>query len=92
MKKSTTIVAVCLIAVSVILAVISFLILPDMVTVQVTFSGGAGNTMPKLFAVALPFVISIIFAVIYCRKDDNKRYLFLSLLGIAIYVITWAIN
>ena len=92
MKKSTAVVTVCLITVSVILAVISFLILPDVVTVQVTVSGDVGNTMPKLFAVALPFAISIIFAVMYGRKDDNKRYLFLSLLGIAIYVITWAMN
>lgn len=92
MKKRSVVIMTSLIVVSAILAVISYLTLPDMVTVQVTLSGEAGNRMPKLLAIAVPFGLSVISALAYGKKSENVKYLLLSLLGMAIYIITWLVN
>ncbi|NCC68416.1 MAG: DUF1648 domain-containing protein, partial [Clostridia bacterium] len=52
--KKQNIIAIVGIVVSAALAVASYILLPDVVTVQLGVDGSASNTMPKLFAVLIP--------------------------------------
>ncbi len=83
-----------LIAVAVVLSVVSWFLLPDTVVVQIGVDGQASNTMPKVFAVIVPLVISVIGSAMNLNDDTRQNYrgYVLSIVGIAVMVFSLIVN
>ena len=62
-----------MIAVSLVLAVIAYAILPDKVVMQIGTDGQPSNMLPKLPAVIIPFVITSFGAVSYAAGDNEAK-------------------
>lgn len=62
-----------MIAVSLVLAVIGYLVLPDKVVVQIGANGQPSNMLPKLAAVIIPVVITGFGAVSYAVGDNEAK-------------------
>lgn len=94
MIKEQKTIGIIIIAVSVALAVIGYIILPDMLVVQLHADGSAGNTFAKPFGLLIPFAMSVIFSLFYMKSDGHERYkhLVISIVGIAMYVFIFIVN
>ncbi|MGN1317215.1 MAG: DUF1648 domain-containing protein [Acutalibacteraceae bacterium] len=92
MKKN--IISAVLIVIAIGLSVLSWFFLPDVVAVQVGFDGQVTNTMPKIFAVAVPFCISVAGSVmnITGKEEINKKAYALSAVGLAVMVLSLLFN
>ncbi|HOP11229.1 MAG TPA: hypothetical protein PK629_07045 [Oscillospiraceae bacterium] len=86
--------AIAVIIISLAFVIVGFLILPDTLVMQITVSGSAGTTLPKLVGLAIPFVISVGFALYYLmdKKSKSSKSLLGSLVGIAAFVFTFVFN
>lgn len=62
-----------MLAVSLVLAVTGYLVLPDKVVVQVGADGQPSNMLPKLAAVIIPVVITGFGAVSYAVGDNEAK-------------------
>ena len=82
------------VAVAIGLGVISWLLLPDVVAVQVGIDGKISNTLPKVLAVAIPFGVSVVGSVMNLtgKEETNKKGYILSVAGIAIMVLSLLVN
>ena len=58
------------------LGVISWLLLPDVVAVQVGFDGQITNTLPKIPAVAIPLGVSLVGSVMNLTGQKEKKAIF----------------
>lgn len=85
-------ISIILIAIGIILGAVGYAILPEVVAVQVGFDGSVTNTMPKLLAIGLPLLITIVGSVINIKEDDNRKGLVLAIAGIVVMVITLLFN
>ena len=85
-------ISIILIAIGIILAAVGYVILPEVLAVQVGFDGSVTNTMPKLLAIGLPLLITIVGSVINIKEDDNRKGLVLAIAGIVVMVITLLFN
>lgn len=76
------------------LGVISWILLPDIVAVQVGFDGQITNTMPKVLAVAIPLGVSVVGSAMNLtgKEESNKKGYILSVAGIAIMVLSLLFN
>lgn len=76
------------------LAVYSYMILPDTVAVQIGVDGQVSNTMPKLFAVALPLVITLggCGVTVFGKKETKGKGIVLSVVGIGVMIVTILFN
>ena len=74
------------------LGVISWLLLPDVVAVQVGFDGQITNTMPKVPAVAIPLGVSLVGSVMNLTGQKDKKGYILSVAGIAVMVLSLLFN
>ena len=74
------------------LGVISWLLLPDVVAVQVGFDGQITNTMPKVPAVAIPLGVSLVGSVMNLTGQKEKKGYILSVAGIAVMVLSLLFN
>ncbi len=93
MKNKKMVYAAVIIVVALAALIVGIIILPDTLVVQVGFSGESGTTMPKLVGLAIPSLVSIGFAVMYAAgKGDDKRNLTVALVGLIIFVLTFAFN
>lgn len=83
-----------IIVLSVALAVIGYIILPDMLIVQLRVDGSAGNTLAKPLGLLIPLAMSVVFSFLYMKSDTKERYkhLVISLIGIAIYGLIFLMN
>ena len=92
MKKKW--ISILFVAVAIGLGVISWLLLPDVVAVQVGIDGKISNTLPKVLAVAIPFVVSVVGSVMNLtgKEETNKKGYILSVAGIAIMVLSLLVN
>ena len=91
MKKNLISIIFVLVAIG--LGVISWLLLPDVVAVQVGVDGKITNTMPKVLAVAIPLGVSVVgSAMNLTGKEENKKGYVLSVVGIAIMVLSLLFN
>ncbi len=81
-----------LIALSIVWAVVEWVLLPDIVVMQMSSSGVPTNTMPKIAGIAVPFAISVIFAVVYKVQEGQTKHLLLSVLGLVLPIVTLAFN
>ena len=73
MKKKW--ISILFVAVAIGLGVISWLLLPDVVAVQVGIDGKISNTLPKVLAVAIPFGVSVVGSVMNLtgKEETNKK-------------------
>ena len=88
-KRENLLIAVGLIVLAVIFAGISFWILPNPVATKIATATQPATTMPKLFAVLIPFVLSSIFAVASIENKNSRK---LSIIGYILSIILWVIN
>lgn len=90
-KKALFIVGI---AISVILGVISWFVLPDTVAVQVGLDGNVSNTIPKAAAILVPIAISVIGGIIGITSEEtrSKKGALLLCAGIVIALITFFFN
>ena len=78
-----------MVLISVVLAVISWLILPDMVSMQFKGLQTGAPALPKLFAVLIAFGFSAGFSVASARMEEARRYAFI---GYALHILFWISN
>ena len=92
MKKK--LIGILLIAAAIGLGVVSWMLLPEVVAVQVGFDGKVSNTMPKVLAVAIPFGVSVVCSIMHLTGKEEKigKGFILSVAGIAIMVLSLLIN
>ena len=82
-----------IIVISLGLGIYGYMVLPDMVTVQIGISGNPSNIFPKILAVVLPILLSLGGGLgYYFSKEKEKKYLILSVIGLLISVITLIFN
>ena len=88
--------AVCsiMIAVSLVLAVIAYVILPDKVVMQIGADGQPSNMLPKLPAVIIPVVITGFGAVSYAVGDNEAkvRNIIIVVAGYAVAIFSLVFN
>lgn len=82
MKKR---VSVILILVAAVLGILSLFLLPANVIVQIGIDGQASNTMPKFWAIVLPFGLSVAGSVINMntKEENNYKGLVIAVAGVA---------
>lgn len=85
------IICISLISAAVLLFIISFLLLPDVVAMQIQFNGQLGNYMSKYIALVIPLIIELIGTLAY-YKENNNKYLVIAVVGIIMAVITLVMN
>lgn len=77
----------------VVLAMVSMMILPDTVGVQIGFDGNISNTMPKFLAVLIPLGLTLTGSFMsYKNNDNNAKGLIISVVGIIVMVMTLIVN
>lgn len=82
-----------IIAISAVIAVAGYLVLPEVMIVQIGIDGKASNTLPKIPALLLPFAISTISALLYMKEATSRpKNLVLALIGLAIAVFAFIMN
>lgn len=91
MKRQKLFITSAIIIISIILAVISWFILPDEIAVQITMSGSAGNTVPKIFGILLPLLLSVPFSISFYKKNE-KKHLIYSIIGVVIAIVFLIFN
>lgn len=75
------------------LAIYGYIVLPEQVVVQIDFHGDPSNFYPKILSIALETVLTIGGALgYYFSKYKEKKYLFLSFVGLAVTIITLIYN
>ena len=76
------------------LAVYSYMILPETVAVQIGVDGQVSNTMPKMFAVVLPLVITLggCGVMVFGKRESTVKGIVLSVAGIGIMIVTVLFN
>ncbi len=90
MKKSFYL---CFIIAAVVLAVVGWMILPDMVVVQFGMNGTPSNTMPKLGALAAGVAITVVGCLFGMKKEEQSyAEIILSIVGIFILGFTILVN
>ena len=93
MKKN--LINILLAAVAIGLGVISWLLLPDVVAVQVGIDGSVTNTLPKTLAVVIPLAMSLAGSGMNLtgkKEEKSKKGYILSVAGIAIMVLSLLVN
>lgn len=91
-KRSRFIIMLVIVVAAVIMGIAGLILLPDTVITQVTLSGGNPSTMPKVMAVLLAFGLSVIFSIMYYLDEKGGKYLFISLVGIVVFIFTFVVN
>ncbi|MEA5051717.1 MAG: hypothetical protein VB021_09650 [Oscillospiraceae bacterium] len=91
MKNKRLLFALLLAAVACGLAAAGWTLLPDTLVMQITLSGAAGTTLPKLPGLALPALLSVVFSFLYAKSGSGK-HLTVALVGIAALVLTFVMN
>lgn len=90
------VIAIIFMCISVILAIVSFFMLPDKVVVQVSIGDSAVSTLPKMGAIALPTAIGVVFGFISMAiKEDNRssvKCLIASGVGVFMFLVMLLVN
>lgn len=85
--------SILMVVVLIVLAVISFVVLPDPVITQFSIGNSDVTTMPKLPALFLPTLLGIVGGFMVLKdKEKPKNGLLLTGVGILIFVITLIVN
>lgn len=79
--------------ISVVLTVYGYIVLPDVVAIQLDIKGNVSNTESKILSLGISFALSVIGAVFYYFSDEKGiKFLSLSIIGIVISIITILFN
>lgn len=90
MKKSLSIIIIIAV---VVLAVISFVVLPDSVITQISIGDSGVTRMPKLAALLIPTFFGLAGGFMTLEdKGNGKKGLLLGTVGILIFIITLVVN
>ena len=90
---NTRAIAIILLVLTCILCAVSFVLLPDTVVTQKSFSGSASSTMPKLLAIGIPALFGAGgSAYSLFSKDTSNKPLIISAVGIGVFIIMLAAN
>ena len=93
MKKRKLTITILIITAGIALFIIGYIMLPQNLVMQITSSGQDANIMPKPIGLLIPLAVNVIFAVFYYKKEEAQtKYLLLSLLGFAVYALTFIFN
>lgn len=93
--KQYKMIAIILLAVNVGLALAAYMMLPDIVTTQLSITGDASRTMPKAAAVILPLVFAAGGTAMQFSSTEGgnaRKGLLLSVVGIVILIIMLFVN
>jgi uncharacterized membrane protein len=92
--KGKQILAIAVIVIALALAIVGYIVLPDTLVMQVTATGAAGTTMPKLLGLAIPTLISVGAALYFLlnKKTENNEVLIISFVGIFAFILTFVFN
>lgn len=94
-KKTKLTILLVVTALAVLLFIAGYILLPDVVSTQITSSGTAGNTMPKLLALLLPFAVSEASALFFyfsANDDTGRKNLIVAAVGLVMFVLTFVFN
>jgi len=84
---------VLMIITALIIAVISFIVLPDPIVIQVGMDGKPASTVPKIIGVLLPLAFVVIGAYNHYKPGTSKRGgLILLAVGYIVGVFTLVVN
>ena len=75
-----------------VLTALGFWLLPDVLTVQASLNGHAGNTAPKAVALLFPCALTVLFAVLYYVLKDGRKCFGVSLVGLLILLMDFLFN
>lgn len=91
MRKTISIVCI---AVAVILAVVSWFLLPDLVVTQFGMDGQPSNYMSKAMAILIPLAVAGIGGAFGLTSDEKraKKGIILSAIGILVMIVSLVIN
>jgi cytochrome bd-type quinol oxidase subunit 2 len=84
---------IVLLVATVVLAVVSFLLLPDTVITQI--GGNRNSTMSRPMAVLLPSLLGVIpsLLVLFGKEDERRKtYLILSGAGVLVFIVMLLVN
>lgn len=90
--KKKVLLFVLVLALSLLWAAAEWALLPAQVAMQLGADGTRQNFMPKAFALAVPFLLSVGGAGFYLRDPKNKTPLWVCLVGLAAPLLTLWMN
>lgn len=82
-------IAGALLIASVVFAVISWMILPDMVATQFKGLQTGAVALPKFLAVFIAFAFSAGFSIVSVKQEEGVKY---SLIGFGLHILFWISN
>ena len=93
MKKEKAL-GIGIIALSLVLTLVGWLILPDTLIIQIGANGQASNTLPKLPALLIPLALSCVFSGLYLGNVTGRRSrdLLLAVAGIGLSIVMIVVN
>lgn len=80
-----------IIVAAIILTIVGIIILPDTLVMQITSTGEAGTTMPKVLGLAVPLAMSTIFSLVY-MKSNNTKHIIISIVGLLVFALIFIFN
>ncbi len=90
-EKKDLLLVVTVMAISFVIAVIGYFILPDTLVTQITVSG-EGSTLPKLMGLGLPLLISIITSAMYYKYKNITKYIISVIICAVMYLLIFIFN
>lgn len=87
-------VGLVIVLIGLVIAVVSYFVLPEIVVIQKGFDGNPTNAIPKLSAVLLPFVLSGAGAFLFAFSNphDKSKYLGVSIFGYLTALLIYLFN
>ena len=85
---------IAIIIISVIIAAIGFVVLPDVVVVQLRMDGHTTNSMPKAIAVLIPWALTAGGALwqLFMKGEEKSKALSVSVIGFVVSIVTIITN
>lgn len=85
---------IAIIILSIVIAVIGFIVLPDIVVVQLRMDGHTTNSMPKAIAVLIPWALTAGGALwqLFMKGEEKSKALSVSVIGIVVSIVTIIMN
>jgi len=80
-----------LVLTALVLYIIGIIILQETIGLQIQMDGSMGNNASKYVGLLIPFALTAGGAIYYSLKEEGKP-LFVSFIGIVVFVITFLMN
>ena len=92
MKKN--VICIFMLIAVVALAICSWFVLPDVVTVQINHKGQATNALPKALAIAIPTIITFAGSIwqMWWKDEKNVKGYVVAIVGIFVMIATILFN